>query len=184
MYLKTLNPGHGHFRVFGRILATLEHLHPAALKGHGKPFDAALEKNLPHPSCHGSSNFRLHSLSSRVSVALAAPTFRGLIHLRFSESCHFWESGALLEIFLTVCKVEVPVCTVMVWWGSATLLKFSACLEPFKAHFESRLSAAGWRCSYELPLELNLWALLPFWNLELNLRSLSARDANIANCED
>jgi len=28
----------------------LEHLHPDALKGLGKPFDAALEKNLPHPS--------------------------------------------------------------------------------------------------------------------------------------
>ena len=28
----------------------LEHLHPAALKGLGKPFDAALEKNMPHPS--------------------------------------------------------------------------------------------------------------------------------------
>jgi hypothetical protein len=61
---------------------------PAALKGLGKPFDAALEKNLPHPSCEGSSNFRLHSLPSRVSVALAAPTFRGLIHLRLSELWH------------------------------------------------------------------------------------------------
>ena len=28
----------------------LERLHPAALKGLGKPFDAALEKNMPHPS--------------------------------------------------------------------------------------------------------------------------------------
>ena len=26
-----------------------EHLHPAALKGLGKPFDATLEKKLPHP---------------------------------------------------------------------------------------------------------------------------------------
>ena len=28
----------------------LEHLHPDALKGLGKPFDAALEKSMPHPS--------------------------------------------------------------------------------------------------------------------------------------
>ena len=34
----------------GVILTRLEHLHPAALKGLGKPFDAALEKKLPHPS--------------------------------------------------------------------------------------------------------------------------------------
>jgi hypothetical protein len=33
-------------------------------------------------TCQGSSNFRLHSLSSRVSVALATPKFRDLIHLR------------------------------------------------------------------------------------------------------
>ena len=32
------------------ILWSLEHLHPAALKGLGKPFDAALEKKLPHRS--------------------------------------------------------------------------------------------------------------------------------------
>ena len=31
-------------------LGTLEHHHPAALKGLGKPFDAALEKKVPHPS--------------------------------------------------------------------------------------------------------------------------------------
>ena len=31
-------------------LAFSEHLHPAALKGLGKPFDAALHKNMPHPS--------------------------------------------------------------------------------------------------------------------------------------
>jgi hypothetical protein len=48
--------------------------------------------------CQGSSNFRLHSLSSRVSVALAAPTFRGLIHLQFNESCHFWESWGYFVI--------------------------------------------------------------------------------------
>ena len=42
--------------------------------------------------CHGSSKLRLHSLSSWVSVVFAAPTFRDLIHLRFNESCHFWES--------------------------------------------------------------------------------------------
>jgi hypothetical protein len=65
-----------------KLLLCLEHLHPAASKALGKAFDAALEKNLPHPSCQGSSNFRLHSLSSRVSVALAAPKFRALIHLR------------------------------------------------------------------------------------------------------
>ena len=29
---------------------TLEHLHPAVLKGLGKPFKVALEKNLAHPS--------------------------------------------------------------------------------------------------------------------------------------
>ena len=67
---------------------SLEHLHPAALKGFGnKPFDTALEKKVSRPlqsrglDCQGSSNFRLHSLSSRVSVALAAPRFRDLIHL-------------------------------------------------------------------------------------------------------
>ena len=31
-------------------LMLLEHLYPAALKGLGKPFDADLEKNMPHPS--------------------------------------------------------------------------------------------------------------------------------------
>ena len=31
-------------------VTTLEHLHLAALHGLGKPFDAALEKKLPHPS--------------------------------------------------------------------------------------------------------------------------------------
>ena len=60
--------------------------------------------------CHGFSNFRLHSLSSRVSVARAAPTFWGFIHLRFSESCHFWETGALQGIFFIVFRVEEPVC--------------------------------------------------------------------------
>jgi hypothetical protein len=33
-------------------------------------------------TCQGSSNFQLHSLSSRVSVALVVPKFRDLIHLR------------------------------------------------------------------------------------------------------
>ena len=32
------------------VVWTWEHLHPAALKGLGKPFDAALKKNMPHPS--------------------------------------------------------------------------------------------------------------------------------------
>ena len=31
-------------------LKSLEDLHPAALKGRGKHFNAALEKNMPHPS--------------------------------------------------------------------------------------------------------------------------------------
>ena len=38
------------------------------------------------------------SLSSRVSVALDAPTLWGLIHLRFSESYHFWKSRAFIVI--------------------------------------------------------------------------------------
>ena len=29
---------------------SLEHLHHAVLKGQGKHFNAALEKNMPHPS--------------------------------------------------------------------------------------------------------------------------------------
>ena len=32
------------------VFEILEHLHHAALKGLGKPFNAALEKNMPHPS--------------------------------------------------------------------------------------------------------------------------------------
>ena len=90
------------WNVHGKLLSYLKHLHPTVLKGLGKPFDAALEKKLPHPlqsrglDCLGSSNFRLHSLSSQVSVALGAPTFQGLIHLRSNKSCHFWESGNIL----------------------------------------------------------------------------------------
>ena len=38
------------FRLGNVYLYTLEHLHPAVLKDLGKPFDAALEKNMPHPS--------------------------------------------------------------------------------------------------------------------------------------
>jgi hypothetical protein len=42
---------------------------PAALKGLGKPFDAALEKNLPHPSCPGSSNLpRLFKLPAPLTI--------------------------------------------------------------------------------------------------------------------
>ena len=73
----------------------------------GEPCDARpWRTNCPTPlqsrglHCQGSSNFWLHSLSSRVSVALATPTFRGLLtHLRSSESCHFWESSNIPDSF-------------------------------------------------------------------------------------
>ena len=57
------------------------------------PLPRPWRKTCPTPlqsrnlDCQGSSNFRLHSLSSRVSVALVAPTFQGLIHVQFNESC-------------------------------------------------------------------------------------------------
>ena len=84
--------------------------------------------------CQGSSNFQLHSLSSRVSVALATPTFRGPIHplaiqwivplLGIME--YSWQFFGLKSQYASNGR-----------GSTATPKNFSACLEPFKAHFES-----------------------------------------------
>ena len=94
----------------------LEHLHPAVLKVLASPLTRPWRKKCPTPlqsgglDCQGSSNVRLHSLSSRVSVALAALTFQGFIHLRSSESCHFWESCNIFDSFSRIILVEEQVC--------------------------------------------------------------------------
>jgi hypothetical protein len=70
----------------------LGHLHPAASKGLGKPFDTALEKNLPHPSCPGSSNLpRLFKLPAPLTILAGercscCAHIPGLHPLGFNES--------------------------------------------------------------------------------------------------
>jgi hypothetical protein len=99
---------------------TLRAFHPCASKGLGKPFDVAWQKNQPHPSCPGSSNlpglFKLPAPltilpGERCSCCAQIP---GPHPLAIFESCHFWVEATLQGIFLTIIRVEEPVCKVRV----------------------------------------------------------------------
>jgi hypothetical protein len=93
---------------------------PCRVKGSWQALWRGFGENLTHPSCPGSSNlpglFKLPApltvlADERCSCCAHIP---GPHSLGFSESWHFWESGALLEIFLIDGKVEEPVCKITV----------------------------------------------------------------------
>ena len=75
--------------------------------------------------------------------------------LAISKSCYFWVEATLQGIFLTVLRIEEPVCKVRV--GECHSKKFSACLEPFKAHFKS----LPWRARVEMLLCIHSFSLAP-----------------------
>ena len=102
------------------VMLAWEHLHPCASKGLGKPFDAAWQKNLPHPSCPGSSNLPgLFKLPAPLTILPGErcswwAQIPGPHPLAISESCYFWVEATLQGIFLTVFRIEEPVCKVRV----------------------------------------------------------------------
>ena len=112
----------------------IKHLHPAALKGLGKPFDAALKKNMPHPS--PIPLFKLPGLFKLPApLTILAGERCSLLRPNLGYFCPQPLVLRLQEIFMTPFLYEEKRSRQR--WGSVAVKKLVASLEPFKGLFQS-----------------------------------------------